>query len=484
MHKKLTSIVFKVAKILAWCVAGGFFTLLSIFVFLMENRADLSIWHTVNLDTEFTTESEVENFADYLGIEDRVFEQLDERVFDQVPTGPQQIINRFSRGSLSNPERWPQNWNRTFKLPSPSPDTGVLLLHGMSDSPYSLKSIGERLHAENAWVLGLRYPGHGTAPAGITSVRWQDMARAIELAMAELRKNVGDKPIYIVGYSVGGALAVHYALKSLEDSQLPRIKGVVLISPAIGVTPLAALAVWQARLGHVLGLEKLKWADIKLEYDPYKFNSFPVNAGDQVYRLTEEISRLITARREDNSLSGLPTLLAFQSSVDATVSSKALMDGLFNRLSPGRHELVLFDINRQTDIEQLLQKDPQPHLDAILENNTLPFTLSVIRNRSKSDRTTSIFRRPEGGAPLQEITTKISWPRDIFSLSHIALPFSKNDDLYGKAGATSQSGVRLGDLALRGERGVVRIPPGDMLRLRWNPFYPLIEQQILQFVKK
>ncbi len=483
MHKKLTSFVFKIAKILAWCVAGGFLTLLGVFVYLMENRTDLSIWHTVNLDTEFTVESEVENFSDYLRIEDQVFKQLDELVFDQVPTGPQQIINRFSRGSLSNPERWPQNWNRTFKLPSPSPDAGVLLLHGMSDSPYSLKSIGEHLHANNAWVLGLRYPGHGTAPAGLTSVRWQDMAHAIELAMDELREKVGNKPIYIVGYSVGGALAVHYALKSLEDSQLPRVKGVVLISPAIGVTPLAALAVWQARLGHLLGLEKLVWTDIKLEYDPYKYNSFSVNAGDQVYRLTDEISRLITARSEDRSLTDFPTLLAFQSSVDATVSSKALIDGLFSRLSPGRHKLVLFDINRQTDIEQLLQKDPRPHLDAMLEDSALPFTLSVVRNQSETDRATSIFRRPEGSTSLQAITTNFSWPKGIFSLSHVALPFSENDVLYGKAGATSQSGIRLGDLALRGERGVVRIPPGDMLRLRWNPFYPLIEQQILTFVK-
>ena len=91
MHKKLTGFVFKITKILAWCVAGGFLTLLGVFVYLMENRTDLSIWHTVNLDTEFTIESEIENFSDYLRIEDQVFEQLDELVFDQVPTGPSRL---------------------------------------------------------------------------------------------------------------------------------------------------------------------------------------------------------------------------------------------------------------------------------------------------------------------------------------------------------------------------------------------------------
>ncbi len=482
-RERLNRTVIKMAKILTWCALGGVLSLLGIYIYLMENRADLSDWHSTGLDTEFTANNPAETFADYLRIENLVFTQLDELIVDRTPTGPQHIINRFSRGSLSNPERWPQNWNRTFELPSPTPEAGVLLLHGMSDSPYSLRSIGERLSKDQNWVLGLRYPGHGTAPSGLTRVRWQDMARAVELAMLHLREQVGDKPIYIIGYSVGGALAVHYALKSLDNPDLPGVKSMVLISPAIGVTSLAAFAVWQARLGQLLGLEKLEWTDIKLEYDPYKYNSFAVNAGDQVYRLTEEITRLLDNRSEDDSLSKLPALLAFQSSVDATVSSRALVDNLFSRLAPGKHELVLFDINRQTDIEQVLQKDPKAILNAMLENNELPFSLSVVRNINQNNPVTSIVRKPQSGAPLEEITTRLSWPKDIYSLSHVALPFGEQDSLYGKAGAMSPSGIRLGNLALRGERGVLRVPPGDMLRLRWNPFYPLIEQHIVDFVK-
>jgi alpha-beta hydrolase superfamily lysophospholipase len=480
---KIAQTSLKTVKIFVWCALGGTLALLGFFIYHMENRADLSIWHTVSLDAEFTTDSQAEIFADYLNIEDQVFKQLNELIISRVPGSRQQLINRYSPGSLSDPEQWPRNWNRTYELSSPSPNAGVLLLHGMSDSPYSLRGIGEHLHENNNWVLGLRYPGHGTAPSGLTSVRWQDMARSVELAMDHLREKVGDKPVYIIGYSVGGALAVHYALKALTDPRLPRVKKMVLISPAIGVTPLAAFAVWQARLGHILGLEKLEWTDIKLEYDPYKYNSFAVNAGDQTYLLTEEISSLMNARNTDNNLQKLPTLLAFQSSVDATVSSKALVEGLFSKLPPAQHELILFDINRQADIEQVLRNDPKQALDALLDNQGLPFTLSVVRNRDEQNSVTSIFRKPEGGAPLQEITTDLTWPNDIYSLSHVALPFSENDTLYGNTGISSQSGIHLGDLALRGERGVVRITPGDMLRLRWNPFYPFIEQQILEFVK-
>ena len=44
------------------------------------------------------------------------------------------------------------------------------------------------------------------------------------------------------------------------------------------------------------------------------------------------------------------------------------------------------------------------------------------------------------------------------------------------------SAFPLGRIELRGERGVLQIPAVDMLRLRWNPFYPYMEQRLLEFV--
>jgi len=147
----------------------------------------------------------------------------------------------------------------------------------MSDSPYSLRAIGQQFNRNGAQVLGLRYPGHGTAPSGLTSLRWQDMARAVELAMQRLKQQVGDKPIYIVGYSAGGALAVNYALQRLSDTALPDVAGLMLISPAIGVTSLAPFAVWQGRLGALLGLDKLEWTDIKTR-NTTRSNTIPLRS--------------------------------------------------------------------------------------------------------------------------------------------------------------------------------------------------------------
>jgi hypothetical protein len=62
------------------------------------------------------------------------------------------------------------------------------------------------------------------------------------------------------------------------------------------------------------------------------------------------------------------------------------------------------------------------------------------------------------------------------------VPFPPGDPLYGGAPREASPGIRLGQIALRGERGVLQIPASDMLRLRWNPFYPYLESRVLAFV--
>jgi hypothetical protein len=44
------------------------------------------------------------------------------------------------------------------------------------------------------------------------------------------------------------------------------------------------------------------------------------------------------------------------------------------------------------------------------------------------------------------------------------------------------SGLHLGKIAMRGERGVLKIPASAMLRLRWNPFYEYYEKRIFDFI--
>ena len=457
-------------------------TLIVVGVVYLENRPDLSVWHHADLDEEFTAGSDVSSFAEYLALEDRLFRQLDELVYDQIEPEEQTNINRFNRGSAADPERWSPNWNRSYEMPVEAPRAGVLLLHGMSDSPYSLRNMADRLHESGAYVLGLRIPGHGTAPSGLVEVTWQDMDAAVRIAMRHLEARSDGQPLYIVGYSNGAALAVNYTLETLDDAAMPRISRLALISPEIGIARVGALAVWQARLGHLLGLEKLAWNDIALEYDPFKYGSFAVNAGDVVWRLTNEIQTRITRLTERGKISGFPPTLAFSSVIDATVLAPKLIENLYNRLPAGGHELVLFDINRVAGIEPLMKWRPDQILKAFREDTDRTYTFRLVTNENEfSENVVSRTVLP-GESGFTEQPIDLEWHEDLYSLSHIALPFPPGDPLYGGEPSAPSPGISLGNIVMKGERGALYVSPAQMLRIRWNPFYPFLEDTVVSFL--
>jgi alpha-beta hydrolase superfamily lysophospholipase len=482
MAFRLSGVVRHSLRTVGYGLLGMFITLIVVFLLKMNDLPDLSIWHHAELDEEFTVDSGVSTFRDYLALEDRLFKQLDDLVVATVVSDETTQINRFSRGSLSDPARWPQNWNRSYEMPVSSPRAVVLLLHGMTDSPYSLHSFAESLHQSGAYVIGLRVPGHGTAPSGLLRVTWQDMAAAVKLAMHHAHEQAHGQPVYIVGYSNGGALAVNYTLDAVADPALPRVNRLVLLSPEIGVSRAAAFAVWQARLGVLLGQEKLSWTGLLPEYDPYKYGSFAVNAADVAWKLTDQIQQQITALGEQDKLAGVPPILAFSSIVDATVLAPDLIEQLFDRLPMGGHELVLFDINRVAQLEPILNFNPGRMLAALQANPGKTFTLSFVINKDVDTLEALLASQQAGANNTTTTDLGLSWPRGVYSLSHVALPFPPDDPLYGGENRRQSPGVHLGDLALRGERDVLLVPAAEMLRMRWNPFYSFVEQKVLEFL--
>jgi alpha-beta hydrolase superfamily lysophospholipase len=444
----------------------------------------LEPWHTEDLDLDFTAQKadRVRSFDDYLRLEDALFAELDEKIYDVIGSGPAYALVRYSTGSAADPQDWAPNWNRSFEFSTDDPVGGVLLLHGMSDSPYSLRALGKALNERGYWVLGPRMPGHGTAPSGLKSVTWRDMAAAVRLAADRLANRAAGKPIHIVGYSTGAALALDLALDAQEDSAAPQPASLVLISPAIGVHPLAALAVWKARLSALPGLEGLAWLDVQPEFDPFKYNSFATNAGAQVFSLTRSVTVRLAARAKAEPNAVLPPTLVFKSTVDATVSTDAVVDNLLGRLAPHRHELVLFDINRAAAKSQLLISDPAPLTDRLLADTALPFTLTLVTNEAPESARVLARRKPPHSAAMESEPLGLRWPNGVISLSHVALPFPPDDPLYGARPPGKRDVIFLGQMAIRGERGLLRIPSDWLMRLRHNPFHSYLEDRALSWI--
>ncbi len=461
-------------------IVGG----LSLYVHSVRSGPPLDLWHTVDLTAEFNANhyGEVKTFGDYLALEDRLFTELDKKVYANTPTGPHLALARYSRGSQADPRRFETDWNRSFEFPAETPRGGVLLLHGMSDSPYSLRALGESLKQRGYWVVGLRLPGHGTAPSGLKNVQWEDMAALVSIAMKHLATVTGKGSLHIVGYSTGASLALEYSLSATGTPDGPKPESLVLISPAVAISPAAAGASWLRLLSTLPGLEKLAWTQIVPEFDPFKYNSFAVNAGDQVHRLTRRIVREIAERSTSGPITAFPRTLVFLSTVDATVTVDAVVENLLVHLAADRHELVLFDINRSKIKSTLLVSDPGPLTTALMQDDTLSFHLTIVGNEAPdSDRVVSRRKNPHSSSVSIE-PLGVDWPVGVISLSHVALPFPMDDPLYGTRPYDSEGILHLGNIAFQGERGLVKFPADWLLRLRHNPFYDFQERRALEWI--
>ena len=446
--------------------------------------AALKPWHSHRLVEEYSAASpnEVNSFEDYLRLEDRLFAELQEDVYAHVGTGPAYALVRYSAGSLADPQLDEPNWNRSIELANEAPVGGVLLLHGMSDSPYSLRALAETLAEQGYWVIGLRLPGHGTAPSGLRHITMQDMTGAVRLAMKHLASKLGDNPIHIVGYSTGAALALDFALDEIEGKVSPKPASLVLISPAIRIHPSAAIARFKDGLSIAPGLGGLAWLQVQPEFDPYKYNSFATNAGGLVHRLTRSVDRRIASRFRPSRGDVLPPILVFKSTVDATVTTRAVVDRLLTLLSSHRHELVLFDINRLAAKSTLLVADPGPLTDRLLLDDTLPFAVTFVTNADENTRTVvARHKAPFSSDVADHEPLGLSWPTGVISLSHLALSIPPDDPLYGSRPPGNEGLLFLGDMPMRGERGLINLPGDWLLRMRYNPFYDVVETRVLEW---
>ncbi len=468
-----------------YVVFGSLVGAVTLYIFLLTSRPDLNPWQTVYLDEEFTAEKQAEivSFDDYLKLEDKLFLQLSSDVYSKSSVLPRNKLNRFQDGSLSDPLSYAKNWNRSFVMKPEQPRGGVLLLHGLSDSPYSIKTLAEALYRNGYFVLGLRMPGNGTAPSGLVHASWQDMAAAVKIAAKHVSSQLeNQQPLIILGYSMGAAQAVNYALDAIEDKNIRPADALVLISPAIGVSAVAALAVWQSRLSSIPGLEKLAWSSIGPEYDPFKYNSFAVNAGDQMYRLTQTIDSKLSTLQSRKGTGEFPRTLALISLVDATVSTHAVVSHLFDKLDNAGNEFAVFDINRREVFTPFLKDDPIVDYRAMLKRKQLNFDLTLYTNKSVSSDSVVAHKwnQSDGHQTIEQ--TEMVWPAYVYSLSHIALPFPPTDSLYGSV-PEHEEGLHIGLLVTKGEKGIFNISASNMLRLRYNPFYSHMQQKIIGFIK-
>ena len=465
-------------------VASVIALVLGLRVLQSERQPDLAPWHTWAPRELDVGEIGRADWQTWLTRENELFAEVETRMRDKLQDSERVPSNRYFGGSPVHPARFRHNWNRSYTvLPAGEPRGAVVLLHGLSDSPYSLRHVAKIYADQGFAAVGLRLPGHGTVPAGLTAARWQDWRAATRLAVREAQRLAGaGRPIHVVGYSNGGALAVLYMLDAAEDESLVMPARVVLFSPMIGLTRFAryaGVAGWPALLPR---FSKSAWLEIVPEFNPFKYSSFPVNAARQSYELTQLLNQRFESVAQSGALTRLPPVLAFQSAVDSTVLGDALITGLFAKLPKNGSEIVVFDVNRSAPLDLLLSQSTLSRIDQMLPAGPQDYRITVIGNSKGEARVSEHVRLP-GAANSQDHLLELAYPAEFFSLSHVAVPFPPEDSLYGTVPSGEDFGIHLGNQAMRGELGTLLNGADSLVRASCNPFFPYVATRLEEMLR-
>ena len=149
---------------------------------------DLKSWHRVGLDemTASTLDDQF-TFPQYQAREEQLFARVRalESTIDAADRTP---VNRYHPGSLSHPSSAGRDWNRSFETSPAAIRGGALLIHGLTDSPYSMRAVAEVLRDNGIYSLSLRMPGHGTIPSGLVTATWADWLAAVRMGVRHVRE--------------------------------------------------------------------------------------------------------------------------------------------------------------------------------------------------------------------------------------------------------------------------------------------------------
>lgn len=167
-----------------------------------------------------------------------------------------------------------------FELTHPDSKKAILLIHGLTDSPFSYHDLAQFFYQQGFTVRTLLLPGHGTAPAQLRDISYNDWQQAAKYG---IERTVQDfEQVYLGGFSTGGALIFDYLMH--QDTVDEKITGLIMWSPASKAKSDMA---WLAQ--YVDYIPFVNWIDLSMDADFAKYESFPYNAAAQVHSLMSRI---------------------------------------------------------------------------------------------------------------------------------------------------------------------------------------------------
>lgn len=201
---------------------------------------------------------------------------------------------------------------------------GIVLIHGLFDSPYSMRPFAEELRAQCFYVLGLLLPDHGTRPGSFLNASWQEWAQATHFATAQLALQA--ETLYLSGHSAGGTLAL------LEAARNPDVDALILFAPALAITPSAKYARYVAWIGKLF--PQAAWFGVDADDAVYRYESITFASAAEMYALIQATKAALAARAPR-----IP-VFAVASVQDNTVGTQDILDYMAGNAHPQSRTLL------------------------------------------------------------------------------------------------------------------------------------------------
>lgn len=198
---------------------------------------------------------------------------------------------------------------------------GCLLIHGFRSCPFEMQEYGKYLNKLGFTVKLCLLPGHGTDPADLLDVKWQQWVEAVEDAFELLKKKCSN--IFIAGLSTGGSIALYLASKH-------NINGVIALAPGL------FLKQRFAKMSHVL---KYVWKyknmksspDVSIKIESRVYPKVPLS-------IISELLLLFKSLKKNLNLIKVPTLIIYSLN-DHVVKSRSSKT-IYNTISSKKKHLI------------------------------------------------------------------------------------------------------------------------------------------------
>ena len=235
----------------------------------------------------------------------------------------------------------PGEWRPPLSDAGSRPDKGILLVHGLGDSPWTFHDLAPALAAQGFLVRTVLLPGHGTRPEDMMDVTFEDWQRVVREQTAALRRDVGQ--VYLGGFSTGANLVVEYAYQNAD------IAGLILISPGFKSVPFDFLAPLIARFRPWV----LEPDGTRPLQNVVRYTNMPSNGFAQFYRSSRAVRQLLDDRPYDK-----PVFMVVAQH-DSVLNTDYLLDVFQRRFTHPASRLIWYGTApaRLKDTERVLIRD-------------------------------------------------------------------------------------------------------------------------------